>query len=90
MKPLKKNIEYYSYFDCKNYITEKYNIADKQEDFWRFIVQMDRNIYDVSYFTMYERWESGATEIERRILKNYMDEFGEGEVGDRKILFWFD
>lgn len=55
-------------------------------DFWHFVVDRG-DISNGSIFTMSEEWFDAVEDWQREIGMRYLDEFGEGEPGERCIRF---
>jgi len=85
----------YDYFKCRDYLEEKYGYKERDlynhRDFWYFVYDCDGGyITNGGFFTMLEEWGEDAEDWQKQILGYYMDEFGEGEPGNREITFWLE
>lgn len=99
-RPVKHTHEYYDYHECRDYLESKHDYNERDyagwlddkslpyQDFWHFVCDMG-DISNDSPFTMCEWWGGeGAADWQVDILDHYLDEFGEGEPGERMIEFY--
>lgn len=97
-KPQKQVWFIYDYHECRNYLENKFGYDERDyaghfidenlpyKDFWHFVVDKG-GVTNDSTFVMSEWWFEDAEDWQREIGTRYLDEFGEGEPGDRSILF---
>ncbi|MAG26481.1 hypothetical protein CMI47_13120 [Candidatus Pacearchaeota archaeon] len=88
IKPkLQRHPEYLNYFDCVQWIEEKYKcdlrnftshkiIENDYQDFWQFILKMC-DVYNGAFIWMYRDWKETCKPWEAEIIDIFFAEFGE-------------
>ena len=79
--------DYYGHFK-----DGKFNKDVEYCDFWHWFIAHSYVPTNGSVVIMYEEWGEGLSDDDWRkiIINHYLDEFGEGEFGNRSIEFWVE